>query len=123
MMTSAPKFAVVAGGGLAWDDHPVEAWTERAEQVPAILHQRCSDKAVKRYAGRAALLVYLNISEYGIRQREIEASLRNATAPAKNAFTAVWVLWKDRAYHTWQNGCPGFRRAREVSRTLCSRGA
>ena len=39
VMTSAPKFAVVAGGGLAWDDDSVEVWAERAEQVPASLNR------------------------------------------------------------------------------------
>ena len=71
-----------------------------------VLISHCACPNQDSTTGRAALLVYPNISEYGIRQREIEASLRNATAPAKNAFTAVWVLWKDRAYHVWQNGCP-----------------
>lgn len=95
----------IAAGASRWEDDPVEAWAERAERAPAILHERCVHKAAKQYSGRAALLVYLNINEYGIRHREIEASLPNATAPAKHAFTSVWVLWKNRAYHVWQNGC------------------
>ncbi len=94
----------VAAGGAAWDDDPVEAWAERAERVPAILHQRCADKAAKRYAGQAALLVYLNVGEFGIRQSEIEACFQSATAPAKDAFTSIWILWKGQAYHVWEDG-------------------
>ncbi len=96
----------IAAGGLAWDDDPVEKWAERAERIPTILEQRCAAKAAMGYSGAAALLVYLNIGEYGIRQREIETSFQKATAVAKDAFTSVWVLWKARAYHVWQHGRP-----------------
>ena len=83
---------------------PVEAWIERAEQMPAWLSSACRKKAAKRYGGPASLVIYLNPGEYGIRQKEIEASFASATAPVKDVFDAVWVLWKNQAYRVWQDG-------------------
>jgi hypothetical protein len=48
----------------------------------------------------------LNIDEYGIRQAEIDASMSESTAPAKNAFQEVWVLWKAQLYRLWNDGEP-----------------
>ena len=100
------RTARLAAGHQATEDDPVEEWARRAERVPAILHERCVKKAAKQYAGRAGLLVYLNINDYGIRQREIETCFQNATAPAKASFASVWVLWKVQAYHSWEQGEP-----------------
>lgn len=94
---------VRAGGSRTRQDR-VENWVQRAEQAPGAIRERCIAKAAKNYAGSASLLVYLILSEYGIRQKEVEESLPEATAPAKDAFTEVWVLWKDRAYAIWRNG-------------------
>jgi hypothetical protein len=84
---------------------PVEAWIERAEQAPVVLRDASVRKLAKRYAAKpSSLVIYLNISEFGIRQREIEACMPSSTAIAKDAFKDIWVLWKDRAYLTWRNG-------------------
>ena len=83
------------------EDDPVEDWITRADQAPAWLRAACLKKAGKRYGGRASLVIYLNVSEYGIRQAEIEASFPSATEVAKDAFDSVWVLWKDKAYRVW----------------------
>ena len=69
------------------------------QQIPAVLAERASKKAAKGYSGAAGLLIYLNINEFGIREREVEASFLDATAPAIKSFDAVWILWKDRLYH------------------------
>ena len=58
-------------------------------------------KIGKRYAGRASLLVNLNISEFGIRQAEIEAAMAPAVAPALPCFERVWILWKALLYGPW----------------------
>jgi hypothetical protein len=85
-------------------DDPVENWTKRADQVPAALHLAAARKAEKRYSGRAQLLIYLNISEYGIREKEIENCFSDATATAKDQFDAIWVLWKGQSYPVWNGG-------------------
>ena len=96
-----------AGRSLATQD-PVEDWIKRAEQAPEAIRQRCTNKVAKHYSGRAGLLVYLNIGEFGISQAEIEASFKDATRSAKDAFSEVWVLWKERAYPIWKDGRPVF---------------
>ena len=58
-------------------------------------------KIGKRYAGRASLLVNLNISEFGIRQAKIEAAMAPAVAPALPCFERVWILWKALLYGPW----------------------
>lgn len=100
----------VAAGGAARKDDPVEDWVAQANQVPIVLRDRATRKAGKAYPPGTNLLIYLNINEFGIRQPEIEACMADATAPAKDAFAAVWALWKGQAYHLWQDGqCVGER--------------
>jgi hypothetical protein len=84
----------------------VEDWIARAEQAPARLSAACEKKVGKRYAMRENLVIYLNLSEYGIRQQEVEGCFVSATAIAKDAFAAVWVLWKKQAYLVWKDGRP-----------------
>ena len=58
-------------------------------------------KIGKHYVGRAGLLVNLNISEFGIRQAEIEAAMAPAVAPFLPCFQRVWILWKALLYGPW----------------------
>jgi len=83
---------------------PVAAWIKRADAAPESIRARCAAKAERHSSGWVRLLVYLNTQEYGIRQREIEASFAGATAPAKDAFSEVWVFWKERPYCVWRDG-------------------
>lgn len=80
---------------------PIEDWIARADQVPAALAAAIATKIKKHYAGRASLLVYLNIGEFGIRQAEIEAAMLPAITPALPHFQRVWILWKTRLYGPW----------------------
>ena len=90
-----------AGGRPIVEDDPVEDWIARADQAPAALSAIIATKIGKRYAGRASLLVNLNIDEFGIRQAEIEAAMAPAVAPALPCFEQVWLLWKSRLYGPW----------------------
>jgi hypothetical protein len=90
-----------ATGQSTLEHDPIEDWIARADQVPAALTAVIATKIGKHYAGRASLLVYLNISEYGIRQAEIEAAMTPAIAPALPHFQRVWILWKVRLYGPW----------------------
>jgi hypothetical protein len=91
----------ISAGLLAVEDDPVENWIARADQVPAALSAAVARKVEKRYAGKASLLLYLNIGEFGIRQAEIEAAMQQAIAPALPYFQRVWILWKARLYGPW----------------------
>lgn len=88
------------GAPIAVDD-PIEDWIARADQVPKALSAVVTTKIGKRYAGRASLLVNLNISEFGIRQAQIEAAMAPAMEPALPHFQRVWILWKVRLYGPW----------------------
>jgi hypothetical protein len=90
-----------ADSDLIVEDDPIEDWIARADQVPAALSAVITKKNGKLYAGRASLLVYLNIGEFGVRQAEIEAAMAPAMAPALPYFQRVWVLWKARLYGPW----------------------
>jgi hypothetical protein len=60
------------------------------------LRHAAAAKAGKHYPKSAGLVIYLNLSEYGWRRKEIEAVMHEATSPAKDAFREVWVLWDGR---------------------------
>jgi hypothetical protein len=77
---------------------------ETADLIPTWLAIACQKKADKHYGARANLVIYLNASDYGIRQKEIEQTLPVATAAVKDCFDAVWVYWKRKAYLVWQGG-------------------
>jgi hypothetical protein len=77
---------------------PVENWVARAEAIPVALNDRIEAKAKKRYGSRAMLLVYLNISEYGIRQEETQLIIAEVKAQHTSTFESIVVLWKERLY-------------------------
>jgi hypothetical protein len=77
---------------------PVENWIARAEAIPPALQKAIEKKIGKRYGSKANLLVYLNISEFGIRQAEIETSFAEIAKKGKDHFTSICILWKNKAY-------------------------
>jgi ribosomal protein L39E len=94
--------ALRAAGKSTSKSVPIDRLTKQAERVPGWIRKRCKEKVAKHYSGRADLLIYLNWSEFGVRHAEIERTFSVATASAKEAFTEVWILWKDRLYRTWR---------------------
>jgi hypothetical protein len=80
-----------------WLD-PVENWVARANAIPGALRTRLQRKAQKRYGSPVVLLVYLNISEWGIRQTETEQTIADLKAEHGSAFEQIVVLWKDKLY-------------------------
>ena len=96
----------VGPDGISVEDDPVEEWILRAEAAPIALRLAAQRKANKAYSGGVHLLIYLNISEFGIRQREIENCFQEATKAAKATFDTVWILWKATAYKVWDKGRP-----------------
>jgi hypothetical protein len=77
---------------------PVENWIARAEAAPRWIAAACAKKAAKNYVGRANLVIYLNMSEYGIRHKEVKASFASATASVRGRFDTIWILWQGQAY-------------------------
>jgi hypothetical protein len=96
--------------GTRAEDDPYEDWIARYDEVPASLECGATLKARGNYDPSYGLVMYLNLQEYGIRQAEIEGCMAAATAPAKDHFREVWVLWKGTSYLTWRNGKPETER-------------
>lgn len=85
------------------EEDPHENWIHRAEQIPSQLRETVHKKCLKGYPPTAALLVYLNIDEWGIAQKKTEAAMHDATNEAREKFTQVWVFWKERFYLLWDD--------------------
>lgn len=81
-----------------------EGWQSRAAMAPEMLRRVATSKAAKGYDPNVGLIIYLNLMEYGFMSREIEAAMQPCTAPAKDAFREVWVLWQKIAYPLWRQG-------------------
>lgn len=84
--------------GMRFD--PVEDWHSRADSIPTYLDNAIRDK-VRRYGARYSdcwLVVYLNINEWGIRQREIEQVIDKTMIRYSDYFQEVSVLWKGNIY-------------------------
>jgi hypothetical protein len=78
-------------------------WTQekigsRGDSIPKFLDEAVAAKSGKRYGAPCWLVVYLNISEYGIRQKETEAAISQVKARYASSFEAISVLWKGRLY-------------------------
>jgi len=66
---------------------------------------QCGFKEIKKALSTLdAEVILLNIAEYGVRQKEIEAAMAPMTEPAAKTFQEIWVLWKLGLYRLWQNG-------------------
>jgi hypothetical protein len=76
----------------------VESWGERADSIPKFLNEAVNAKSKKRYSEPCCLVVYLNIGEFGIRQKETEATIAEMKARYASSFDSIWVLWKGRLY-------------------------
>jgi len=79
-------------------------YLDHIDQAPNAIRRACESKAGKHYTKKVGLLVLLNIPSFGARQEETMASFPDSTAPAKDAFSEVWVLWNNRAYPVWNAG-------------------
>lgn len=82
-------------GGVVEDD-PGEDWHKRVDTIPVALNAGLARKAAKRYGSKADLLVYLNIGEFGIRQKEIESVIAATKMKYLETFDRIHVLWKDK---------------------------
>ena len=73
-------------------------WKAQAKQAHAWLEIACKKKVSKNYAPGANLVIYLNLEEYGMHQRDVEASFVASTSFARGFFVSIWILWKDKIY-------------------------
>lgn len=86
--------------GMEIEDDPVEDWIENANAIPTALDGAIRKKIAKRYAGasRCWLVVYLNLNDYGIRQKQSELAIVQVMQHHAGTFERLFVLWKDKLY-------------------------
>jgi hypothetical protein len=78
----------------------IEDWHARADSIPRYLDIAICDK-VSLYGARYCdcwLVVYLNIDEWGVRQREIEQVITETMTRYSDYFREISVLWKGKLY-------------------------
>ena len=81
-----------------WRFDPVEDWVARADSIPQYLEEAIATKVEKKYADPYWLTVYLNINEWGIRQKVIEQVIRDIKRQHIEHFIDITVIWKGKLY-------------------------
>jgi hypothetical protein len=89
---------------LGWQPDPVENCRKRFEAIPAALDRVVAKKVGKKYPPGVSLVIYLNLGCYGYYVDEGLPILRQGTAPAKDKFKVVFVMWEGILYKFWENG-------------------
>lgn len=84
--------------GPELEPDPVEQWRERFEAIPAALDRVVTKKIEKRYPPGVGLVIYVNLGCYGAYLDEGLPILQNGTAPAKDKFSVVLVIWEGAVY-------------------------
>ena len=93
--------------GMRFD--PVQDWHARADSIPSYLETAIRDK-FSRYGARYSdcwLVVYLNIDEWGVRQREIEQVITEMMIRYSDHFQEISVLWKGKLYSASDSAMQG----------------
>lgn len=80
------------------EDDPVEDWFKRAGSIPGALSDGLNKKKRKKYAAETELLIYLNISEWGIEQTAIEHQIRYTLSLSTEPFSKIHILWKGKLF-------------------------
>jgi hypothetical protein len=91
------EYRALKGKGLVVEHDSVEDWVARAESIPFFLEKAIREKADKCAQACSSvcwLVVYLNISEWGIRQYESEQVIAGLFRKYRERFQNLSVLWK-----------------------------
>jgi hypothetical protein len=73
----------------------VEDWRKCAEAIPALLENGIQRKVGKGYDKDFILLVYLNMSTYGVLQKETVEAIANIKAKYAQHFHEICILWQE----------------------------
>jgi hypothetical protein len=79
-------------------DGTAEDWYRRALAIPEQLEKAIERKVRKSYPEKCTLLVYLNMSTYGILRKETEAAIAAIKAKYANDFREICVLWQEKLF-------------------------
>jgi hypothetical protein len=77
-------------------DGTADDWRKRTLAIPGQLEEAIQRKIRKRYARKCVLLIYLNISNYGILQKETEAAIAAIKAKYARDFHEICILWQEK---------------------------
>ncbi len=73
-----------------------EDWRARALAIPGQLEKAIERKIAKGYAGKCKLVIYLNMSTYGILQKETEDAIAAVKAKYADKFDEICILWQEK---------------------------
>ena len=79
-------------------DVTAEDLHRRAKAIPEQLEKAIQQKADKGYSHKCVLVVYLNIVNHGVLQKESEAGIANVKAKYANDFQGICVLWQGKLF-------------------------
>jgi hypothetical protein len=75
-------------------DGNAEDWRKRALAIPGQLEKAIKRKRQKGYGKKCTLVIYLNMSNYGVLQKETEAAIAAVKAKYAEDFQEICVLWQ-----------------------------
>lgn len=75
-------------------DGDAEDWRRRALAIPGQLEKAIKRKRQKGYGKKCKLVIYLNMSNYGVLQKETEAAIAAVKAKYADDFQEICVLWQ-----------------------------
>jgi len=73
-------------------------WRARAVKIPAALEVGIMKKVQKNYGVKPILLVYLNIGDYDLMQKEMKDAIAELKAKYSESFREIWVIWQGVLY-------------------------
>ncbi|AWL96807.1 hypothetical protein [Bradyrhizobium ottawaense] len=77
-------------------DGNAEDWRRRALDIPVQLEKAIKRKKNKGYGKKCKLVIYLNMSNYGVLQKETEAKIAAIKAKYAADFQEICVLWQQK---------------------------
>jgi len=105
------KYKRIASSGQNVTHSDVEEWAT-PEQACEVLQAAAETKARKArdlagkgtpYPPGTKLLIYLNISDYGVNHEAIKNEFAASVQVATPWFSTIWILWKGVAYRVFDN--------------------
>ncbi|MCP3439822.1 hypothetical protein [Bradyrhizobium sp. CCGUVB14] len=77
-------------------DGDAEDWRRRALDIPVQLEKAIKRKKNKGYGKQCKLVIYVNMSNYGVLQKETEAKIAKIKEKYANDFQEICVLWQEK---------------------------
>ena len=77
-------------------DGDAEEWRKRALAIPVQLERAIKRKKNKGYGKKCKLVIYLNMSNYGVLQKETEAKIAAIKTKYTADFQEICVLWQEK---------------------------